>query len=75
MATTARGSAAAQNDISRKWQHWWAAAEVDIGLQLRAPVASAYMEHSVGVEGNAQLLEDISMAIKKRQEPWTLGGD
>ena len=75
LATRTRGSAKEAERIAGKWQHRWHAAEVDLGLQLRVVVGSVYLEHSVGIEGNGELLEAISQQVKRRRLPWILGGD
>ena len=74
LTTKTRGSKAA-GSLGPSSRHRWAAVEVDLGLQVNVILGSVYLEHSVGLEGNAALLEEIAIAVKKARKPWVIGGD
>ena len=73
LATRTRGSKQARS--LPHWGHGWVAAEVDLCLQVKVIVASVYVEHAVGLEGDVQLLQEIGIELRKGQCPWIIGGD
>ncbi|CAK0820940.1 unnamed protein product, partial [Prorocentrum cordatum] len=73
--TKARGSK--QAGTLQHCSHRCVAAEVGLGLglQVKVPLASVCLEHGVGLEGNAQLLEGIGGQVRGQRRPWILGSD